>query len=193
MRAFISLLIASIFIPLANAHDMKTDTGLVIEHPWAKVSIPGARMSAAYLEIENTSNNDDVLIGATVEGVNNVEIHEIRMDGDMMMMQRLSDGLVVPAGGYVTLQPGSYHLMLMGLTQPLVDGTMVKGTLIFAQAGTIEVMFMVEPLTKADEKAEARMNHTDMKDMGHDDHNGMAHDNNQAAGHDQMGTAHSNH
>lgn len=168
MRAFISLLIASMLFSAANAHDMKTETGLVIEHPWAKVSIPGARMSAAYVEIENTGDADDILIGAAVDGVNNVEIHEMRMDGDMMMMQRLSDGLVVPAGGYVSLQPGSYHLMLMGLTQPLIDGTMVNGSLIFAKAGAIEVSFMVEPFTKADEQAEAHVNHNAMTDMGHD-------------------------
>ena len=187
MRAFISFLIASLFVFTAHAHDMKTETGLVIEHPWAKVSIPGARMSAAYLEIENNGEGDDRLIAVSVDGVTKVEIHEMRMDGDMMMMQRLPDGLLVPAGGYVSLQPGGYHLMLMGLTQPLVDGTQVKGTLTFAQAGVIEVMFMVEPLTKADERAEANLSH------GHMQQESMNHGSGDDMKHDQMGASHASH
>ena len=111
----------------------------------------------------------------------------MRMDGDMMMMQRLPDGLLIPAGGYVSLQPGGYHLMLMGLMEPLVDGAQVKGTLTFAQAGVIEVMFMVEPLTKADERAEANLSYGNMQ------RESMNHGSDDDMKHDQMGASHSSH
>ena len=51
-----------------------------------------------------------------------------------------------PGGGEtVVLEPGGYHIMLMGLTKPLTEGEMVPATLIFEHAGRIEVEFMVDP------------------------------------------------
>ena len=56
----------------------------------------------------------------------------------------MTDGLVIPAGGSVTLQPGGYHLMFMELNQPLVEGGLIDITLEFRDAGTVTVPFSIQ-------------------------------------------------
>ena len=162
LRTYLTVLFSTIIAVGAFAHDTETQTGLIIEHPWARPSVPGAQVSAGYIEIENTGQQDDVLLGATAEAVDEIQIHRMLKDGEMVMMERLMDGLPVPAGDYVTLQPGGLHFMLLGLQKQLIDGDTLSGTLVFKHAGRIDVTFMIEPLTKADERAEAHMGHSTM-------------------------------
>lgn len=58
-------------------------------------------------------------------------------DGDMgAMTMREVASIEVPAGGEVVLEPGGYHLMLIGLAAPLVAGDTVDIALELEVAGT---------------------------------------------------------
>ena len=61
-----------------------------------------------------------------------------------MTMRPLPDGLEIPAGGEVKLEPGSYHLMFKELRAPAAAGQKFPGTLTFEKAGTVKVEFAVE-------------------------------------------------
>jgi copper(I)-binding protein len=61
-------------------------------------------------------------------------------------MRELAKGLEIKAGATVELKPGSYHVMFMGLKEPIKDGAPLKGTLVFERAGKIDVEYKVEPL-----------------------------------------------
>jgi copper(I)-binding protein len=74
------------------------------------------------------------------------EIHEMKMEGNIMRMRELDKGLEIPAGGTVTLAPSGFHVMLMGLKAPLKQGTKVPLTLVFEKAGSIDVELTVEGL-----------------------------------------------
>jgi hypothetical protein len=45
----------------------------------------------------------------------------------------------VPANGEAVLKPGSFHVMLIGLTRDLVAGETMSVTLTFEQAGDVTV------------------------------------------------------
>ena len=68
------------------------------------------------------------------------------MDGGVMKMRPLTQGLEIKPGQTVELKPGSYHLMFVGVTQPFEQGKRVKGTLQFEKAGTVEVEYAVEAI-----------------------------------------------
>lgn len=54
-----------------------------------------------------------------------------------------AEALEIPAGGEVVLAPKSaYHLMIMGLKQPLAEGDTFPVTLIFEHAGKVDVTFV---------------------------------------------------
>lgn len=94
--------------------------------------------SAAYLTIMNHGGAPERLVGAETPRASRVEIHESVLTDDVMRMREL-DGVDIPAGGSVELAPGGIHIMLMGLTQPLVEGEDVELTLRFQRSGDLAV------------------------------------------------------
>ncbi len=128
--------------PEAGAHEIKAGN-LVIHHPWARQPMKMSEVAAGFMQIENKGTEDDRLIKATAEITPTVQIHEMKMEGDVMKMQELPDGLVIPAGKTVELKPKSFHIMFMGLKSKLMEGEEIKGTLVFEKAGTVEIDYEV--------------------------------------------------
>jgi copper(I)-binding protein len=95
--------------------------------------------AAGYLTIVSSSDQPDALVSASSPVAGSVEIHESTTDAGGMMGMHPVDRIEVPAGGTVTLQPGGFHLMLMGLTQQLELGSTVELDLVFERAGTVVV------------------------------------------------------
>lgn len=112
--------------------------GLSIEDPWVRAAMEGGN-TAAYMRIDNAGGEADRLVGATFADAERVEIHETVMDGDVASMVHMPDGLDVPADGEVVLQPGGYHVMIMGLSSPLEDGDTAAITLQFEVAGDMDI------------------------------------------------------
>jgi copper(I)-binding protein len=94
---------------------------------------------AVYMKLVNTGQEADRLVSAQTDVAEVVEIHETRMEGDVMMMQMLPDGLEIPAQGEVELKPGGYHVMLIGLKQDLKEGDQYTVVLEFAKSGPMTV------------------------------------------------------
>lgn len=98
----------------------------------------GGKTSAIYLVIVNQTNQEDRLIAAKASAAETVEIHETRMENDIMKMQKV-DGVAIPANGKVELKPGGYHIMLINLKQDLKAGEKIPFTLIFEKNGEINL------------------------------------------------------
>jgi copper(I)-binding protein len=133
---------AMAFATFAVAADFELKE-LRIVHPYARATPPGARSGGIYLVVENAGKEADRLVGAASPAARIVEIHAMRMEGNMMRMRPVA-ALDIPAGGKATLAPGGYHVMLSDLHAPLVAGATVPLTLKFEKAGTIDVTVDVE-------------------------------------------------
>lgn len=127
----------------AHAHGVEVGP-LKIHHPWTRATPKGADVAGGFMSINNTGKTDDRLIGVTVNGIKRVEIHEMKIDQGMMQMRPLANGLVLPAGETTVLKPGGFHVMMMGLSTPFIEGDYIKATLIFEKAGPVDVEFAVE-------------------------------------------------
>lgn len=123
----------------------KPDT-LAIESPWARATPPGAPVAGGFLTLRNTGQADDRLLSATSPDAGKVEIHEMRMDGGVMRMRRIDDGLPIAVGGTLALAPGGYHLMFIGPKHPFVAGQTVTATLRFEHGGERTVRFDVRAM-----------------------------------------------
>ncbi len=128
-----------------SAHSFQAGD-LSIGHPWTRATPTGASTAAGYLKITNNGKASDTLIAATAEGADKVEVHEMSMDNDVMRMRQLKDGIEIKPGETLELKPSGFHLMMIGLRTQFKQGDMVKGTLSFEKAGTVDVEFKVEPL-----------------------------------------------
>lgn len=129
---------------------------LVIEHPWSRATPSGMEVGAGFMTIRNDGDEPDRLVGGSAPFAGRVEIHRTTMDDGVMRMREVDGGLEIPAEGSVTLEPGGYHVMFMGLAEPLAEGDTVAATLDFARAGSVEVELPVAALgaTRTDEHHE---------------------------------------
>ena len=119
---------------------------LEIHDPFARATPPNAPVSGGYLIIKNTGGNPDRLLGGSADFAAMVEVHEMKMDGEIMKMREIAGGLEIPAGEEVVLKPGGFHLMFMKLDQQLLAGETRKVTLEFEKAGAIELDFPVRKI-----------------------------------------------
>lgn len=111
--------------------------GIEVSDAWARTSTQGMN-GAVYFVIENHNAETDELIGAASGVAEAVEVHESRMEGDMMMMNRVESVALEPAAK-VEFKPGGYHVMLIGLKQDLNAGDEIEVTLQFRDSPNILV------------------------------------------------------
>jgi periplasmic copper chaperone A len=140
--AFVAAALALLALPAQSAEVMVGK--LKISAPWARATPKGAPVGGGYLTITNMGSEPDRLVGGTASIAKAVEIHEMKMDNGVMKMRELANGLEIKPGKSVTLDPGGYHIMFVGLKQQLQKGQHVKATLQFAKAGKVDVDFTVE-------------------------------------------------
>ncbi|HWJ75379.1 MAG TPA: copper chaperone PCu(A)C [Kaistia sp.] len=129
----------------AAAHQYKIGA-IEIGHPWSRATPPGAKVAGGYLTLTNDGDTADKLVSATAEIAGRAEIHQMSVEDGVMKMRQVEGGLDIPAHGSVTLDPNGFHLMLLDLKGPLVQGTKMHGSLTFEKAGTVEVDFAVDAI-----------------------------------------------
>ncbi|MCS6761607.1 MAG: copper chaperone PCu(A)C [Candidatus Devosia symbiotica] len=128
----------------AFAHNGVIHLGqLNISLPFTRATLPNAPVGNGFLTIENTGNQADRLVSVSSPAAEITQVHEMTMQGDVMNMRQLADGLEIPAGETVMLAPGGLHLMFIGLKQAFVEGETVPVTLVFERAGTVDLQLPV--------------------------------------------------
>jgi len=134
MRFLLSALLAILALP-AVADD------IMVMDPYARVSRPGGPTGAIFMVLHNMGDTEDRLIAAQTPVAQLVQIHTHIEDNGVMKMRKIEGGIPLPAGGMHELARGGDHVMLMGITENLIDGTTIPLTLTFEVAGdvTLEV------------------------------------------------------
>jgi hypothetical protein len=105
---------------------------VTITNAWARATVQGQKATGAFMTLTAKDNAKLVGVSSPVAGV--AEIHEMKVEKDVMKMAALPNGLDLPAGKAVELKPGSYHVMLMDLKAPLTKDSTVPVTLTFQDA-----------------------------------------------------------
>ncbi len=113
---------------------MEMEAGLHVMDAWARESPMLDLAGAAYMVIHNATDADDALVGASSPAAEVVELHLSSMDDEGMMSMNQVAEIAVPAGGDAVLKPGSYHVMLIDLVEPLVVDTEIELSLEFMTA-----------------------------------------------------------
>ena len=140
-----ALAAAILVVTPAFAHNGVIHLGNInISLPFTRATLPNAPVAGGFLTIENTGTESDRLISLASEIADETQIHEMAMQGDVMKMRPLAEGLEIPAGETVVLAPGGFHIMFMGLKQTLVEGKTITVTLTFEKAGTVDVVLPIE-------------------------------------------------
>lgn len=139
-RSAAPLLAALLFAPAAFAAD---NPALAVDGAYARAVPPTAGNSAAFMQIRNSSGEPRQLISADADVSNVTELHNHIQDNGVMRMRRV-DAIEVPANGAVELKPGSFHVMLIDLKQPLKEGDTVNIELRFDDGSSKEVSMQAQ-------------------------------------------------
>jgi copper(I)-binding protein len=110
----------------------------VISDAWLRPPAAPGAPAAAYLTITNPGAVADALVGVSSPAAMTCELHETSTDSSGMTGMHPVDRLEIPAGGSVKLEPGGYHLMLMGM-KDMIAGSTFELRLEFEHAGTVTV------------------------------------------------------
>lgn len=133
---------------LALAGFAPAPQGVRATDAWVRATQPGAPNGAAYVTLTNTGKARDRLVAISTPAAKMAHLHQsLRKDG-MASMSAVA-ALDLPPGKPVVLAPGSYHIMLMGLTGPLNAGDRARITLTFEKAGAQTVVFAVRDAAPA--------------------------------------------
>ncbi len=121
-----ALLIAVTLLASVAAHAQVT-----VDKPWVRTTVAQQTTTGAFMTI--TSAQGGKLVSATSPVAASVEVHEMKMDGNVMKMRPV-EALPLPAGKPVELKAGAYHMMLMGLKAPVKSGDVVPIKLVVEDA-----------------------------------------------------------
>jgi len=115
---------------------------IVASDAWARPTLTGTRTGAVYLMLSNRTATADHLVGVSTAVANRAELHEDVTENGMMSMNAVPD-LLLPPGASVAIEPGRYHIMLIGMKKPVNVGESFPITLTFAAAPPLDVSVVV--------------------------------------------------
>ncbi|WP_373991947.1 copper chaperone PCu(A)C [Duganella sp. BuS-21] len=136
MKKLLSLLLMAALPALAQVS---------VGEPWVRATVAAQKATGAFMTLTSTQNVKLVGVSSPAAGI--VEVHEMKMDNDMMRMRQIP-ALDLPAGKSVKLAPGGYHLMLLDLKQQLKDGDKVALTLEIEDAQKVRSKVVVDAPVK---------------------------------------------
>lgn len=119
-----------------------TAGSLTISGQWVRTTTNDT--AAAYLVVKNTGVAD-TLIKVSTPLTANVQLHEVITEGSTSKMQEKEGGFPVPVNGMLELKPGGFHIMLLDLKDPVIEGQAVDITLTFEKAGEITIKATAKP------------------------------------------------
>ena len=128
---------------------------VTVEEPWVREGPPTARVLAGYMVIRNPGDQPQTIVGAGSPAFHGVEIHRTVTEAGVARMLE-QERLQIPAQGQVALEPGSYHLMLMGAQHPLRAGDTVE--IVLDLEGGRQVVVNA-PVRKATDTGQAHHHH----------------------------------
>ena len=148
------------------------EPGLYVMDAWTRESPMMQLAGAAYMVIHNSTDADDALVGASSPAAEFVELHLSSMDDEGMMSMNQVAEIPIPAHADAVLKPGSFHIMLINLVEPLTEGTEVELSLEFmtGEPQTVMAPVMAGAPMMGDmdmDDMDMDMDH-DMEDMGED-------------------------
>lgn len=114
------------------SESLPTNTSVRVHNAWARATVQGQKASGVFMELQAKSNTTLLRVASSVAGV--AQVHTMTMQGDVMTMRALPNGLPLSAGKTTPLRPGGNHVMLMDLKLPLTKDRSIPLTLVFQDA-----------------------------------------------------------
>lgn len=155
-RRVLALVFAALLTLSACGDDTPAEgsqaAGVAVASAWVKAT--DMPMSAAFMVLSNSADEDVQIVGVTTDLTDRAELHQT-VDEKMSAVERLT----IPAGGSLTLEPGGDHVMLMDLAEKIEPGQEVAFTLELEDGSTVDVEATAKEFAGGAEDYEAHEEH----------------------------------
>jgi periplasmic copper chaperone A len=136
----------------SGSSSVKAASVITIKDQWVKTA--DSEMTATFGTLVNSGSSPIKIVSAKTSASDRTELHEVTGMGDSMTMRPVADGLTVPAGGTLELKPGSFHIMIMNLKDPIESGDEVDVRLTFADGSTRDYQALAKETAAGEENYE---------------------------------------
>ncbi|MBF0275700.1 MAG: copper chaperone PCu(A)C [Nitrospinae bacterium] len=145
--ALLFLFVAVGFTSTVHAKEVAAKS-IKVHKPVVYATLPGTTTAPVYMELKNVGSEN-----VTVTRVNSTvsvkaEIHGHIHSGGMMKMN-YQPKLEIRKGSSVVMEPGGYHIMLIGLNKKLVAGEQVELSFTFSDGSSLTVFAPITDMKKA--------------------------------------------
>lgn len=172
LRLLMSAALLSITVLAAGTSFAATSGGpwklgdIFVEQAWARLAPGGSGMGSVYLTVHNMSGQDDLLLAVDSPVAKSTAVYETNVKDGVASMDPLPMGVTLPSHDEVVMRPGGIHIMLSGVTKDTKVGSLLPVTMVFRDAGSLDLEVPVVPLG-AGEPAEKHVKHPAEKHMKH--------------------------
>ena len=141
--AFAAVAIGLLVACEGDSDDAGDEPASALDISNARAQFTTTDLGAVYFDIRSTSTGD-VLLAATADIADDTQIHEVVTGGGSAMMRPVEGGIPIDPGGHVSLEPGGYHVMLLGVDEIPEVGSTFEVVLEFENAGRMTVTVHVQ-------------------------------------------------
>ncbi len=117
-----------------------------VKDAYIRAMPPGQKVTAMFMTLDNHSATQHALLAAKGTVSEAIELHEHKHENGMMTMRQV-EKIEIPANGNAALEPGGYHVMLIGLKKNLKPGDKVAIQLLFEDNSTQNIEPEVKMIT----------------------------------------------
>lgn len=137
-------LLVVLFVLISGCSQDQKDRVVVIDGLFIKLLPPGQTTAAGYMRIKNYSKISQSLNYMHSPMAEHIEVHRNIYEGGMMQMRPVKK-LTVNPGEEKILEPGGFHLMIMGIYDNLKPGDTFPVTFEFETGVVITKDVEVRP------------------------------------------------
>jgi copper(I)-binding protein len=141
--ALVAVVMAVVSVKLSPLD--QSNAAFAVEEPYLRSSMSTSTTAAAFMVLRNMTGTDDRLVDVRSDLPGRVELHTHSQDPNgVMRMGKIEGGVPLADGAFHAFARGGDHLMFMGLQEPLTQGQLVPVTLVFEQAGEVQIIVPVD-------------------------------------------------
>jgi copper(I)-binding protein len=126
-----------------------------IQNQYARATPPHTTNSAIFFTIANNTDKNIELVAVKSDVAERTELHS-HVSEDGLMKMRQIEKIMINAHGQTTLQPGGYHVMLLGLKAPLTEGDNLTLMLYFDNGDEVTLITPIQKITMSQKMSEKK-------------------------------------
>ena len=153
-----NLIITSFFLVLFSLNHASACENITVQNAWIREAPPTIKIMAGYLDIENSSDKELILLAAESDEYERIEFHQSQIENGVARM-RQQDEIIIAQNSTFSFTPGGFHLMMFNPSSPMREGKLTSIKLIFKGGDKGNKTHTFDAMVKRSDATESHEHH----------------------------------